>query len=62
MTRHLGPEVLLVPHPVFDGAHFSSLEALSSHSEHQVGDAVMQCVIDAVCDMLLFNSHIELPK
>lgn len=28
-----GGEVLLVPHPVFDGAHFFSLEALSKHSE-----------------------------
>ena len=31
-----GGEVLLVPHAVFDGAHFFSLEALSKHSEELV--------------------------
>jgi len=36
ITPSPGSEVLLVPHPIFDGAHFASLEALNSHSEQQV--------------------------
>jgi hypothetical protein len=31
-----GSDVLLVPHPVFDGFHFSSLEFLNTHSTEQV--------------------------
>lgn len=47
-----GDEILLVPHPVFDGFLFSSLEVLSSHSDEKVSvflpvpnysNGVLQC-------------------